>query len=103
MHNRSDSSVCDRVTKVCSIREAGCFADINICLKIKENKDIYGQLLRNLQLLFADYEFIFIQMIIGAVAFFSKCLKENLVNWDYQKEKLTSRFVHYECNLGVEQ
>ena len=77
-HNRPDIVVWDRKEKLCTVIEVSCPADVNISFKISEKENIYGQLLRNLQLLYPDYKFTFIPIIIGALGYVSKCLSGNL-------------------------
>lgn len=63
--------------------------DTNIPLKIKEKEHLLIQLVRNLQLLYPDYGYKYIPIIIGTLGFVSKFLKQNLDKLEFQKAKLT--------------
>eukprot|EP00106_Octopus_bimaculoides_P020898 XP_014788340.1 PREDICTED: uncharacterized protein LOC106882245 [Octopus bimaculoides] len=66
-HDRPDIMICHREEKLCTIVEIIWPTDVNIKLKISEKEDTYTELLRNLQLLYLDYKFRFIPVIIGAL------------------------------------
>ena len=48
----------------CSIIELSCPADINIGKEIKEKNDNYGPLIRNLKMMYENYDFRFIPNVI---------------------------------------
>lgn len=78
-YNRVDIVFWDRQKNVCTFKEVSYFVDLNILSKIKGEEDNSGQLIRNFQLLYADYQFTTLPLIIGVLGFESKCLGENSV------------------------
>lgn len=70
---------------VCSIKEVSRPADMNISLQIKGKDDTFGQLLRIRHLLYPKDEFILIPIIIGALRFVNKYLKNNLDKLGFSK------------------
>ena len=44
-----------------------CPVDINVSKKVTEKENIYGPLIRSMQLLYPDYKFEFIPIIVGAL------------------------------------
>ncbi|CAI9730066.1 Hypothetical predicted protein [Octopus vulgaris] len=50
-----------------------------------ENENTYAELLRNLQLLYSDYKFRFIPVIIGALGYVTHCLNTNLEKLGFSK------------------
>ena len=59
-----------------------CAADINISMKIAEKTGNYGPLIRNLQILYPQYRFMFIAIIVGAFGWVPKSLKMIFNVWE---------------------
>ena len=47
--------------------EFTCTADLNVPRKVSEKENIYGPLIRRMQLLYPDFKFEFIPIIVGAL------------------------------------
>ena len=60
--------------KLCYIIEFSCPADINIVNKVSEKENIYGPLIRNMQMMYENYSFMFIPIIVGALGHVPKCI-----------------------------
>ena len=58
--------------------EFNCPADINVSKKVSEKENIYGPLIRSMQLLYPDYKFEFIQIIVGALDSIPTCLLQGI-------------------------
>ena len=58
--------------------EFSCPADINISKEIAEMTDNYGPLIRNLQIMYPQYRFKFVRIIVGAFGWVLKSLKDEL-------------------------
>ena len=86
-HNRPDLLVWDKAEKECIIIEFSCPADVNVIKKVAEKENIYGPLIRNLQMMYPNYCFTFIPIIIGALGTVPKCLSSNLEKLGFQKDK----------------
>ena len=63
--------------KLCSIIKFNCPAVINIPRKINEKMNTYGLLLRNLQILYPEYKFEMIPVVVGALGYVPECLTLN--------------------------
>ena len=58
--------------------EINCPTDINISKKIAEKTDNYSPLIRNLQIMYPQYRFMFVLIIDGAFGWVPKSLKNEL-------------------------
>ena len=61
--------------KLCSVIAFSCPADINISRKIDENMNTCGPLLR---ILYPEYKFEMIAIVVGALDYVPKCLTQYL-------------------------
>ena len=86
-HNRPDIIVWDMTKKLCYIIEFSCPADINIVNKVSEKENIYGPLIRNMQMMYENYSFMFIPIIVGALGHVPKCIFINIENLGFTKNK----------------
>ena len=77
-HNNPDMIIWNRETKICSIIEFSCPLDININKKVNEKLENYGQLVRNLQIMYPDYKFQVAPIAVGAMGSVPKCLTNYL-------------------------
>ena len=77
-HNKPDLVIWNKTEKICTIIEFSCPADINISKKIAEKTDNYGPLIRNLQIMYPQYRFMFVPIIVGAFGWVPKSLKDEL-------------------------
>ena len=79
-NNKPDIVIWDKLNKECSILEFSCPADVNISNNASEKNNVYGILMRNMQILYPDYKFDMISIIVGALGYILKCLKRYI--WD---------------------
>ena len=86
-HDRPDMIVWDMTKKLCYIIEFSCPADINIVNKVSEKENIYGPLIRNMQMMYENYSFMFIPIIVGALGHVPKCIFTNIENLGFTKNK----------------
>ena len=77
-HNRPDIVIWDTVNKQCFVIEISCPADVNVTSKVENKEQIYAELIRNLQLIYREYKFTFLPIIVGALGYIPKCLDDNL-------------------------
>ena len=82
-NNRADLIIWDLNSKECQIVEFSCPGDINVTPKAQEKENTYGPLLRNLQILYPEYSYQFIPVIIGALSSIPCDLKYNLKSLDF--------------------
>ena len=87
-HNKPDIIEWDTEQKTCEIIEVSCPADVNLLSKINEKENIYGPLIRNMQLMYTDYTFMFVPIIIGAFSrTVPKCLESSLNELGFSKNE----------------
>ena len=65
-------------SKECQVVEFSCPDDMNVTQKIQEKQNTHGPLLHNLQILYPEYSYQFILIIIGALGSIPCNLKYNL-------------------------
>ena len=70
--NKSDLVVLVKANNLCSIVEFSCPADINITQKVNGKINVYGLLRRNLQVMYPQYKFNVIPVIVGALGYILK-------------------------------
>ena len=87
MHNKPDMVIWNHSEKICTIAEFSCPADINIGKKVKEKTDNYGPLIRNLQMMYQNYNFKFIPIIIGAMGYIPKTLNRYLKDLELKQKQ----------------
>ena len=66
-NNKPDLIVWNSEIKTCQVVEFSCPADVNVSKKVSEKENIYGPLICSMQLLYPDYKFELIPIIVGAL------------------------------------
>ena len=77
-HKKPDIVEWDTEQKTGKIIEVSCPEDVNVMLKINKKENINGALIRNMQLIYKDYTFMFVLIIIGALGTVLKRLTSSL-------------------------
>ena len=77
-HNKPDVVIWNQNEKLCTIIEFSCPAGIIVLRKIDQKMNIYCPLLRNLQILYPEYKFDMIPIVVGALGYVPKCLTQYL-------------------------
>ena len=77
-HNKPDLIIWNKEIKICSIIEFSCTLDININKKVNKKLENYGQLVRNLQIMYPDYKFQVAPIAVGDTGSVPKCLTNYL-------------------------
>ena len=77
-HNKPDLIIWNRETKICSVIEFTCLLDININKKVKEKLENYGQLVGNLQIMYPDYKFQVVPIVVRIMGSVPKSLTNYL-------------------------
>ena len=80
----------NKKTKTGSLIEISCPADVNITQKTNDKLQKYAPILRNLEMMYDDYKFEMIPIIIGAFGFVTKNLKKSLRNSYFHKKETRS-------------
>ena len=73
-NNKPDFIIWNSEIKTCQVVELSCPADVNVSKKVSEKENIYGPLIRSMQLLYPDYQLEFIPIIVGALGSLPTCL-----------------------------
>ena len=85
-HNKPDLIIWKKKSNICDIVEFSCPADVNVSSKVIEKENIYGPLMRNLQLIYPAYKYNFIPIIIGALGTIPKELCSNIEKLGYNNK-----------------
>ena len=88
-HNKPDSILWDRDEKICQIIEFSCPADINVSSKCEEKVATYGPLIRNLQIMYKDYRFKMLLVVVGALGAIPNATKESLKEIKFSKIEIS--------------
>ena len=88
-HKKPDLVIWDKENKMCSIVEFSCPADINITQKVNDKINVYGLLIRNLQIMYPKYKFNMIPIIVGALGYIPKCLTSYLQDLGFDGNEAT--------------
>ena len=84
--------------KTCKIIKVTYPADVNVMSKINEKEKIYGPLIRNMQLMYKDYTFMFVPIIIRALGTVPKRLESSLNELGFSKIE-TKNLIQYKKKL----
>ena len=94
-HNKPDILIWNKTEKTCAVVEIICLANVKVMRKTKEKLDKYTALLQNLQMLYHDYEFEMIPIIVGALGFVLKELKTNLEKLNFNEKEVKALQENY--------
>ena len=84
----------EKSNKECSILEFSCPANANISIKVYEKNNVYGILTRNMQILYQDYKFNVIPIIVGALGYIPKCLKRYICDLGFDEKEAVKHMVN---------
>ena len=77
-HNKPDLILWDRDEKICQVIGFSCAADMNISRKVEKKVAAYGPLIRNLQIMYEDYRFKMLPVVVGALGTIPNATKGSL-------------------------
>ena len=80
----------DHETKRCYILEVACPLDVNVVLKEAEKENIYGPLIRSMQMMYTEYTFTFAPIIVGASGYVTNNLRQHLINVGFEAKSIPS-------------
>ena len=66
-HNAPDLLIWCRGTNTCKIVELSCSADVKVTKKTQEKEENFGPLIHMLQVMYPEYIFLFIPIILDAM------------------------------------
>jgi len=89
-NNRPDIIVWDHETKRCYILEVACPLDVNVVSKEAEKENIYGPLIRSMQMMYTEYTFTFAPIIVGASGYVTNNLRQHLINVGFEAKSIPS-------------
>ena len=87
-HNKPDLLLWDRDEKICQVIEFSFSADINVSRKVEEKVTAYGPLIRNLQIMYKDYHFKMLPVVVGALGTIPNATKESLKEMKFSKTEI---------------
>ena len=73
-HNKPDLIIWNQEAKICSIIEFSCLLDISINRKVNEKLENYDPYVHNLQIMYPEYKFQVIPLVIVTMGYTPKCL-----------------------------
>ena len=97
-HNKPDIVVWDHDRKTCKVIEVSCPADCNVSRKVDEKIEIYGPLIRNLQIMYNRYRFQMLTIIVGALGTIPYSTVQSLKDMDFsikEVNKLTRKLQQF--------
>ena len=74
IHNKPDLLVWDNEQKICQVIGFSCTCDINLINKTTEKINMNGPLICNLQILYPQYQFEMIPIVVGVLGYVAKSL-----------------------------
>ena len=74
-HNKPDLIIWNLKKVFCTVVDLSCPLDSNITKKVAEKKKIYGPLIGNKQIMYPNYKFEMIPVVIGCLGYVENDLK----------------------------
>ena len=71
--------------KTFQVIEFSCPADVNVSKKLSEKENLYGPLIRSIQLIYPGYKFEFIPIILGGFGSIPTWLLERIERLGFQR------------------
>ena len=87
-NNKPDTVIWNREQKACNIVEISCPTDTHISKKIEEKLNNYGPLVRNMQMMYPEYQFMVNLIVIGTLGNVPKCLSKNLSELGFHNREI---------------
>ena len=81
---------------MCSIVEFSCPDEINITQKVNDKINVYGLLIRNLQIMHTQYKFNMIATIVGGLGYIPKCLTSYVQDLGFDDNETTVHIMKME-------
>ena len=86
-HNKPDLVIWNKDAKTCTVIDFSCPSDVNVTKKVTEKIDNYGPLLRNLQMMYREYKFEMVPIIVGALGYVPTCLKSYIQQLGFDEKE----------------
>ena len=102
-HNKPDLIMWNKSTKNCHIIEFSCPNDVNVSKKVKEKEDHYGPLIRAMNIMYPEYKFVFVPIVVGALGTVPKELLLNIkmLGFSENESKNMIRFIQQKGIIGI--
>ena len=75
LHHRPDLIIWNHEKGVCTVVDFSCPLDLNITKKVAEKKNNYRPLICNMQIMYPNYKFEMISVVIGCLGYVQNDLK----------------------------
>ena len=75
LHNRPDLIIWNHEKGVCTVVDFSCPLDLNITKKVAEKKNNYRPLICNMQIMYPNYKFEMISVVIDCLGYIQNDLK----------------------------
>ena len=87
-HNKPDLVIWNHEKVVCTAVDFSCPLDSNITKKVAEKKNNYGPLIRNMQIMYPNYKFEMIPVVIGCLGYVQNDLKMYMKQLDFDDKEI---------------
>ena len=87
-HSRTDLILWDRDEKIYQVIELSCPIDIIVSRIVEEKVATFGPLIRNLQIMYKDYRFKMLPVVVGALGTILDATKETLKEMKFSEIKI---------------
>ena len=87
-HSRTDFILWDRDEKIYQVIELSCPIDIIVSRIVEEKVATFGPLIRNLQIMYKDYRFKMLPVVVRALATILNTTKETLKEMRFSEIKI---------------
>ena len=81
-NNKPDLIIWNSEIKICQVVDL-VVPQTSMFLRNSEKENIYGPLIRSMQLLYPDYKFEFIPIIVGALGSIPTCLQQGIERFGF--------------------
>ena len=88
LHNKSDLLLWDCDEKICQVIKFSCPADISVSRKVEYEVAAYAPLIRNLQIMYKDYYFKMLPVVVGTLGTITNATKESLQGMKFSKTEI---------------
>ena len=97
-HNKPDLLISDADEKIYQVIEFSCPTDINVSRKVEEKVAADGSLTRNLHVMYKDYHFKMLPLVVGALSTIPNATKEGLKEMKFSKTEINKLLIKLQNN-----
>ena len=99
-HNKPDLLISDTNEKIYQVIEFSCPTDINVSRIVEEKVAADGSLIRNLQIMYKDYHFKMLPVVVGALGTIPNATIESLKEMKFSKTEINKLLRKLQNSVG---